>query len=151
VISRGFNTFGPRQRAGKFGAVIPKFITSVLNNTPPVIFGDGLQTRDYVYVKDIAEADVMILEALIDGRVPGGEVFNVCTGVERSIRDIAYEVIKLCEKEDVLGPVFVNTRPGEVRRSVGTFKKIKETLGWRPRTPFDEGLRHTIEFFLRRA
>jgi len=147
VISRGFNTFGPRQGAGKFGAVIPKFITRVLDDKPPVIFGDGLQTRDYVYVKDIAEADVMILEALIDGRIPGGEVFNVCTGIDKSIRDIAYEIIKLRETKNVLEPVFVDVRPGEVRRSIGTFKKIKQKLGWQPRTSFTEGLRHTMEFF----
>ncbi|GAG81122.1 unnamed protein product, partial [marine sediment metagenome] len=79
TISRGFNTYGPRQNAGKFGAVIPKFITRVLDNKPPMIFGDGLQTRDYVFVKDMAQADVMILEALIDGKIPGGETFNICS------------------------------------------------------------------------
>lgn len=151
VISRGFNTFGPRQKAGKFGAVIPKFITRVLDNKPPVIFGDGLQTRDYVFVKDVAEADVMLLEALIDGKIPIGEIFNVSTEKDRSIRDIAYEIIKLCEMEGLMEPVFINIRPGEIRRSVGISKKIKQILGWQPKTTFDEGLIQTIDFFRNNA
>jgi len=147
VISRGFNTFGPRQNAGKFGAVIPKFITRVLDNKPTRIFGDGLQTRDYVFVKDMAQADVMILEALIDGKIPGGEIFNICSMKDHSIKDIAYKIIKLCEMDHLMEPVFINARPGEVRRLIGTSKKIKQTLGWQPKTTFNEGLMQTIDFF----
>ncbi len=149
AISRGFNTYGPRQSAGKFGAVIPKFITRVLDNKSPMIFGDGLQTRDYVFVKDMAQADVMILEALIDGKISGGEIFNICTMKDYAIKDIAYKIIELCEMDHLLTPDFVNARQGEVRRLVGTSKKIKQTLGWKPKTSFNEGLTQTIEFYTR--
>jgi UDP-glucose 4-epimerase len=149
AISRGFNTYGPRQSAGQYGAVIPKFISRVLSNQPPIIFGDGLQTRDYVYVKDIAKADVLILESLIDNKI-SGEVFNVCTSIERSIKEIAYKTIDLCGKKNEIEPIYIQSRPGEVRRNVGTFEKIKKILGWQPETTFDQGLMEAIEWFKER-
>jgi len=146
AISRGFNTYGPRQKAGEYGAVIPKFITSILKGQPPTIFGDGSQTRDYVYVKDVAEADALILEALIEKKISGGEIFNVCTGVEHSIRDIAKKVIQICNT-GINEPIFIKARPGEVRRSVGTYEKIKKILEWTPKTSFENGLKETVRYF----
>lgn len=147
TISRGFNTYGPRQNAGPYGAVIPKFIVNACNNAPPRIFGDGHQTRDYIYVKDVAKADVLILEMLVDGKISSGEMFNICTGIEHSIRDIAYRIIDLCGMGDKIKPVYVKARSGEVRRNIGNFEKARITLGWKPEYSFDDGLMETIEWF----
>ncbi|MFX0132123.1 MAG: GDP-mannose 4,6-dehydratase [Candidatus Hodarchaeota archaeon] len=141
VIIRGFNTFGPRQRSGARGAVIPIFINRVLQRKPPLIFGDGKQTRDFVYVVDMAEGIVRALEK--DGI--GGEVINLATGKEHTIQEVATKIIKYCDIDDVV-PKFVAPRPGELRRSVGDWSKAKKLLNWNPKHSFDEGLMNTIEY-----
>lgn len=143
TIARPFNIYGPRQSAAMYGAVIPKFITRVLNNQPPLIFGDGLQTRDYVYVEDVAEGYLKLIK---NNNFPG-EAINFATGIDHSIGDIANRVIKFAGKEDILRPEFVNARQGELRRSCGDYSKAKKLLGWEPKVSFDEGLKKTIAFF----
>lgn len=146
AISRGFNTFGPHQSWAQYGAVIPKFIHAVSEGKAPMVFGDGLQTRDYVYVEDIAEADSMIIERLVSGQVRTGEVFNVCTGKEQRIIDIARSVIDLMGAKE-LAPASSPPRPGEVRRNVGSFEKIHASLGWSPKVGFAKGLGMTVKWF----
>lgn len=142
VIIRGFNTFGPRQKPGARGAVIPIFITRVLEDKPPLIFGDGMQVRDYVYVEDMVEGIVRALEK--EGI--GGEVINLPTGKEHTILGIANKIINYCGKNN-LEPKFISPRKGELRRSVGDGSKARYLLGWSPRISFDEGLKRTIEYF----
>lgn len=142
TIIRGFNTFGPRQEAGARGAVIPKFITAVLRGQPPVIFDDGKQLRDFVYVNDMSEAIVRTYEK--EGI--GGEIINIATGKCISILEVAERVIELCGK-DGMKPIFASPRRGELRRTVGNGSKAYEVLQFEPAWKFEDGLRETIEFF----
>jgi len=141
VIVRSFNAYGPRQNAGSRGAVIARFISQVLRDEVPTIYGDGSQTRDWTFVKDIAEG---LFKALT---TPGieGEVFNICNGVERSVRKVLEKIIHLTGKD--IEPKYREGRPGELKRSVGDYSKAKKILKWEPRTSFEEGLRETIEWF----
>jgi len=143
TIIRGFNIYGPRQSAATYGAVIPKFITRVLGGQPPLVFGDGLQTRDYVFVEDVADG---IVKA-IDKNEFSGDVINLATGVDHTIKSVAEKVIDACGKGGKMEPEFVEARPGEMRRSVGDASKAKRVLGWTPKVGFDEGLKKTVEFF----
>jgi len=141
TVIRNFNCFGPRQSATKYGAVIPKFIKTVLNDEPPTIFGDGLQTRDYVYVTDTAEG----IKNVVERRDLDGEIINFATGVDYSVRDIAKKIIKISGKD--MEPKFIDARAGELKRSVGDSSKALKLLGWKPKVDFDEGLKRTIEWF----
>lgn len=147
VITRGFNTFGPRQKAGSKGSVIPSFITRVLNEKAPVIYGDGEQTRDYTYVGDIAEG---ISRCLTSDRVIG-ETVHLCSGIDRKVGDIAQMIIDYCGKSDELKPEHVSARPGEMLRSIGDSSKAKRLLNWEPKVSFEDGVRKTVNFFRERV
>ncbi len=138
-IVRGFNLFGPRQKPGGKGAVIPIFIEQVLRGQPPTIYGSGEQTRDYVDVRDVSRGIRSVLESEYRG-----ELFHLCTGVETSINTLAEKVIAACNAEMV--PVHVDGRPGELMRSVGDYSKAKRMLGWGPQLSFDETLREVVEY-----
>lgn len=146
AISRSFNVYGARQRYGKWGAVIPRWIVAALKGDPLLVYGDGQQTRDYTYVGDVAEADVMILEALLSGKA-AGESYNVCSGQEYTAKEIAGDVAYWVNWEEPVPVVHVGGRPGEVRRSVGDYSKIRGQLGWFPKTGFPEGLKRTIDYY----
>jgi len=144
IVSRGFNTYGPRQKFGKKGAVIARFIRNVLLNEPPQIYGDGLQTRDFIYVSDLVEGDVKIFEALVDKDLRG-EIFNVSFGKDYSIKYLAEKIISLCRKD--IQPIYLPARPGEVRRQVGDNSKMMRYFGWKPKVSLEEGLKETIRFY----
>ncbi len=146
VITRGFNTYGPRQKAGSKGAVIPSFLLRVLNDKPPLIYGDGEQTRDYTYVKDIAEG---IARCLTSDRVIG-ETIHLCSGIDRKASDVAQQVIDVCGKSDRLKPEHISARPGEMRRSIGDNSKAKKLLNWEPKMDFEEGVRNAADFISER-
>ena len=141
VIVRPFNNYGPRQHPEK---VIPRFITQALCDEPVTIHGDGLASRDWLYVDDDAEAIEAIIEAPIE-RV-SGEVLNVATGLDISVLDIAELVLSLVGKPASLR-VHVDERPGQVRRHIGSTGKIAELCGWRARTSFEEGLARTVAWY----
>jgi len=145
VIIRGFNQYGPRQNAGQHGAVIPKFITKLLSGQKIQVHGDGSQTRDYVYVKDTVRG---IADAF-EKSMPNGEVVNLATGVETSIRDVAVATCKLDGKQPEKYMEFVKDRPGQLIRSCGDYSKAKRLLGWEPTVPFDQGLSLTFDWYLR--
>lgn len=141
TIVRGANTYGPRQTYGVGGAVIAIFITKILNGSPPVIFGDGNQSRDYVYVKDMAEG---IADASLKMDI-GGEIINLCSGKTITIKEIALKILE--ETGSILKPIYEKTRAGEIKRSCGDPSKALTLLGWKAKTPFDEGLRETIAYY----
>ena len=142
---RGFNQYGPRQNARQHGAVIPIFITRLLSGQKIQVHGDGSQTRDYVYVKDTVRG---IADAFEES-MPNGEVINLATGVETSIRDIAVTTCKLAGKKPEKYIEFVKDRPGQLIRSCGDYSKAKRLLGWEPTIPFDQGLSLTFDWYLR--
>jgi dTDP-glucose 4,6-dehydratase len=141
VIVRPFNNYGPRQHPEK---VVPRFITQALLDEPLTVHGDGHASRDWLYVDDDAEAIEAVIDAPLDD--VAGEVLNVATGIDLSIREVADRVLDALDKPPAL-KAFVPERPGQVDRHVGSTEKIARLTGWRARTPFDEGLGRTIDWY----
>ncbi len=141
-IMRPFNIFGPKQKDSGYGGVISLFTKRVINNMPPIIYGDGEQTRDYTYVEDIVEAYDIVLnyEKQIN------EPINFGTGNEIRIIDLANLIIKLCNKEKIMTPAHVEPRPGEVQRLIADISKAKK-IGWKPKYSIEDGLKQFIEWY----
>jgi UDP-glucose 4-epimerase len=142
AIPRFFNIFGPRQRDIGYGGVISIFTRRVLNNMPPVIFGDGMQTRDYTYIEDAIRAFDLILN-----RKSRLEPTNIGSGKEVSIIDLANSIINLCGKKGKIKPVHVEPRIGEVKKLIADATKAKKILGWEPKYDLKEGLRAFIQWY----
>ncbi|MFQ5884215.1 MAG: dTDP-glucose 4,6-dehydratase, partial [Thermoplasmata archaeon] len=142
-IVRGFNQYGPRQDSGPKGGVIAKFARWLINEKPITIYGSGEQTRDYVFVKDTVGALVQVLNA----EIPSGDIINIATGKDRSIKSIAWSMCELENVDPKQRVKFAPGRPGELLRSCGDWSKAREVLGWRPRTEFEEGLRRTLVWY----
>ena len=141
-IMRPFNLYGPRQKDSGYGGAISLFTKRVLSNMPPIIYGDGEQTRDYTYIDDIVDAYDLILN-----NKPIREPINFGTGKEIKIIDLANKIIDLCDKEGKIKPVHVEPRPGEVKRLVADISKAKELLGWEPKHTNEEGLKKFIDWY----
>lgn len=141
---RYFNVFGPRQDpASDYAAVIPSFISSVLNGQSPRIHGDGGQTRDFTYVEDVVRA----IECCCNGSTEGaGGVFNVAWGRRTSVLELAQAIIELSSRDD-LEPVHEGTRAGDVRHSQADSTRARAILGWQPAVTFEDGLERTIEWY----
>jgi dTDP-glucose 4,6-dehydratase len=141
VIVRPFNNYGPRQHPEK---VVPRFITQALAGEPLTIHGDGHASRDWLYVLDDAEAIEAVIAAPIDQ--VAGEVINVATGVDISVRDIAGMVLEaLGRPADLV--TNVPERLGQVDRHIGTTEKAERLLGWKARTSFEQGLERTVAWY----
>jgi len=140
VIVRPFNNFGARQHPEK---VIPRFVIQALEEQPLTVHGDGSASRDWLYVEDDAEAIEAVIEA---GDDVVGEVINIATGVDVSVSRIADLVLDLLGKPPSLKQ-FVEERPGQVRRHVGSTDKAERLLGWRARSSFQDGLERTIAWY----
>jgi UDP-glucose 4-epimerase len=132
------NVYGPRQDPAGEAGVVAIFGSRLLRGEPCAIFGDGSQTRDYVFVTDVVEA---FFAASAKG---DGETFNIGTGVETSVNDLYARMAAICGVE--AEPEFKPARPGELDRSCLSSAKAGETLGWSPQKDLDEGLTETIEF-----
>jgi UDP-glucose 4-epimerase len=141
-IPRFFNIFGPRQRDIGYGGVISIFTRRVLSGMPPVIYGDGRQTRDYTYIEDAVRAFDLILNH--DSRL---DPTNIGTGKEVSIIDLANLIIDLCDKKKLIKPVHVEPRIGEVKKLIANATKAKETLNWKPKYDLKEGLKAFIQWY----
>jgi len=142
-VMRPFNTFGPRQRDVGYGGVVSIFVKRCLNGTPPIIYGDGKQTRDYTYVDDLVEAYDLILKF----KKPIREPINFGTGKEVKIIDLANKIIRLCGRRGKIKPVHVAPRPGEVQRLVADYSKAKTLFGWKPKYTLDDGLEKFIDWY----
>lgn len=131
AVLRLFNVYGPGQ-TGPYAGVVSKFIERAKRGLPPVIYGDGTQTRDFVHVADVAR----LVEVVLDRGAAG--VFNVGTGRAVSIRELATIVMRLAglSGEPLYGP----PRPGDIKHSAADVTKAK-LLGWQPQIPLEEGLR----------
>ena len=143
AILRFFNIFGPRQKDLGYGGVISIFTRRVLSNIPPVIFGDGSQRRDYTYIKDVVNAYDLVLKN--NGSLP--EPVNFGTGQEVSIKDLAFKIIDICGKKDMIAPVFVEPRIGEVKRLIANASRAKSLLGWIPEYSLEQGLEDYINWY----
>jgi len=142
-IVRAFNVFGPRQRDLGYGGVISIFTRKVLSGIPPIIYGNGLQTRDYTYVEDIVRAYDLVL----NHNEPITEPINFGSGSEISILDLANMIIDLCGKKGKIEPVHVEPRIGEVERLIADATRAKKLLGWELRYDFKDGLQTFIGWY----
>lgn len=142
-IPRLFNTFGPRQRDVGYGGVISIFTRRVLSNVPPIIYGNGLQTRDFMYIDDAVGALDLFLR--YDKTIT--EPINFGSGKELTILDLANMIIDLSGKKENIKPVHVEPRIGEVERLIASAKKAEDLLGWKLKTDFKEGLRRFIQWY----
>jgi len=140
---RFFNVYGPRQDPhNPYSGVISLFMEKAKSGQDVVVLGDGGQTRDFIYVKDIARA---IVKALLGGRCKYDH-FSVCTGKETKVQDLAHTVVKVFEsKSDVTNKP---ARNGDIRKSVCNPHKLNNVLGFVPEVALEEGLKHTKEWFL---
>jgi len=142
-IVRYSNVYGPKQTtANPYCGVIAKFIEAVCNNQRPTIHGDGSQTRDFTYIDDVVEATLL---ASIMKRAEG-EVFNVGTGIETDINELADNIIRLIGKN--LLPIHIEKRDiDNIRRRVMNIEKIRKRLRWVPEVTLYKGLKETIAWY----
>jgi len=139
VVLRLFNVYGSRQREeDSYCGVITKFVSSLLHGKPLVIFGDGNQMRDFVYVEDVAEAIWLALES----EAAAGETFNIGSGRPTSINELAKLVTEVFGDEAEM--VYEEERIGDLRQSCADIAKAERTLGYRPKITLEDGLKRLV-------
>lgn len=138
VCLRYFNVYGPRQRPdSQLASVIPKFIQKIKAGKPPIIFGNGEQTRDFVYIRDIVSANILAAESNLTG------IFNIGSGEETSLNTLTRIILKLMNRGDLL-PVYEKEKEGEIKYSLADISKAR-SFGYTPDYSLEEGLTMTIE------
>jgi UDP-glucose 4-epimerase len=138
TVLRYPNVYGPRQNPHGEAGVNAIFIGLMLEGRRPKIFGTGEQVRDYLFVDDVVDANVVALEK------GDGEMLNLGTGVGTSVLDIVRELNAILGTQ--LDPIHEPARPGEIQRIYLDAARARQVLGWTPRVPFREGLRRTVEW-----
>ncbi len=140
VVLRYFNVYGPGQ-SNRYAGVITSFVNEALRGKPPIIFGDGYQTRDFVFVDDVARATV----ASLTQPVPGGTILNIGSGRATTIISLARQVLHLFDLRNVR-PIHATPRVGEVRHSKANISAAQMKISFRPQYRLAEGLPPTIEW-----
>jgi nucleoside-diphosphate-sugar epimerase len=145
VCLRYFNVFGPCQDPlSQYAAVIPLFIIKILNGEPPVIYGDGEQTRDFVYISNVVEANILATEA----KNGSGEVFNIACAESTTINALVQQINAALETH--IKAVYREARPGDIRYSLADLSKARQMLKYQPLDDFSEGLKKTIAWYKER-
>nr|WP_319372590.1 SDR family oxidoreductase [uncultured Methanobacterium sp.] len=140
ISLRYFNVFGPRQDPNsQYASVIPHFISSMLNNERPVIFGDGQQSRDFIYVKQIVDANLKACQSKETG------AFNIATGTSTTINQLVDIINEVLGKD--MDPIYEEPRQGDVKHSLAEVSKAK-LLGFHPSTDFMDELKETVTWFV---
>jgi UDP-glucose 4-epimerase len=134
VILRYFNVYGPGQRNSAYSGVVTRFLEKAFRGEPLIVYGDGGQTRDFIYVDDVVKATILALE----GVGVEGETFNVCTGKPTSVNELV-EVVRVIVGRD-LRVVYDKPRKGDIRSNYGDPSKAEKTLGFKAKTSLKEGL-----------
>ncbi|WP_373838621.1 SDR family oxidoreductase [Methanospirillum sp.] len=140
VSLRYFNVFGPRQDPqSEYAAVIPKFITRILRKESPVIYGDGTQTRDFTFVKDVVQANIRAMESSAEG------IFNIAYQDRIDLNTLAAMIMDII---GILVPIMYDLpRPGDIHDSLADVRKAKESFGYKPKYTVRTGIEETIEWF----
>lgn len=146
VSLRYFNVFGPRQDPfSQYAAVIPLFITKILKGERPVIYGDGEQSRDFIFVENVVQANIMAAESA----AAAGEVVNIACGEGMTVNGLLEAV------NEVLGTkveaTHTDPRPGDIEHSTADIRKARRILGFEPRVSFLDGLKETVAWYKRRS
>ncbi|HBA85846.1 MAG TPA: LPS biosynthesis protein WbpP [Verrucomicrobia bacterium] len=142
---RYFNVFGPRQSPqSQYAAVIPLFVDALRKGEKLTIYGDGEQTRDFTYIDDVVSANLACCEA---PESAAGDVYNVAHGFRISVNQLADRLEALVGVRP--GRDYVPARAGDVRDSQADSSKAREKLKWEPKCPFEDGLKRTVDWFMR--
>jgi UDP-glucose 4-epimerase len=139
---RYFNVFGPRQDpASPYSAVIPLFVTAILSGNPPTIFGDGGQSRDFIFVKNVVQGNLLASEV----PAAAGKIFNMAEGRQTSLLKLLQILSEFLGQE--VEPNFQPARVGDVRESMADISQARTILGFESKTSLEEGLRQTIDYY----
>lgn len=142
VALRYFNVFGPNQDpTSQYSAVIPKFITCILRDQPPPVYGDGTQSRDFTYVENNVTANLLACTA----PKAAGEMMNIACGENTNLLELIRMINEILGKD--IEPAFQAPRSGDVKHSLADIAKAREILGYETVVPFREGLERTIEWY----
>jgi nucleoside-diphosphate-sugar epimerase len=141
VVIRPFNIYGPRQDPGSpYSGVISRFVESAVRGTDPALYGDGSQTRDFLFVADLCRA----LAQAMEEEKAEGQILNLAGGRQISIRTLGEVLFRLQGRTFV--PSIHPVRSGDIHHSLASIAKAETILGWRPQTPLEEGLRQTLHW-----
>ena len=160
---RYFNVFGPRQALDdEYAVVIPKFIHCILHDEQPPIFGTGLQSRDFTYIDNVVEANILAageapglqigrgaFAATKQGGTSSHEIFNVANGKDNTVLGLVDLLNKIIGKN--IQPKLLPVRTGDVFRTLADINKLKEKLGFKPKVSFEQGIKETVEYFREKA
>ena len=142
VALRYFNVYGPQQDpSSEYAAVVPKFISNVSSNKPPIIYGDGEQTRDFTFVNDVVHANILASESKATG------VFNIAGGKRITITDLTQSIMNIMGKE--LDVIYEDPRPGDIMHSIADISKARKELNFEPQFNLSTGLEKTIQWFIK--
>jgi UDP-glucose 4-epimerase len=139
VCLRYFNVFGPRQDPySQYSAVIPKFINAIKKGKSPIIYGDGEQSRDFTYVEDVVNANLLAAESKETG------VYNIACGRRWTLNELVEQLNQILDNK--VEPLYTDLRPGDIKHSLADITKAK-TFGYNPKGEFKDELRKTVNFF----
>ncbi len=142
VALRYFNVFGPRQDpASQYAAVIPNFISAMIEKQSPTIFGDGEQSRDFTYIENVVWSNIRAATA------PGaaGEIFNIAAGCRITVNELFYKLKDILQSE--IEPIYAPPREGDIKHSLAGIDKAEKLLGYKTLVTFEQGLKKTAEWF----
>jgi nucleoside-diphosphate-sugar epimerase len=142
VSLRYFNVFGPYQDpSSQYAAAIPAFVTAILKNQPPTIYGDGEQSRDFTYIDNVVEANLLAARA----KQTKGEVINIACGQAITVNAIIEMINQLVGKN--VKPLYAPSRPGDVKHSLADITLARRLIGFKPTVQFREGLEKAIKWY----
>ncbi len=142
ISLRYFNVFGPHQDpASQYAAAIPAFVTAILKDEPPTIYGDGLQSRDFTYVDNVVDANLLAARA----KQTKGEVLNIACGQAVTVNEVIEIINGLLGKN--IKPKYDPPRPGDVKHSLADITLAEKTIGFKPKVQFKQGLQKAIDWY----
>jgi len=142
ISLRYFNVFGPHQDpTSQYAAAIPAFVTAILKDEPPTIFGDGEQSRDFTYIDNVVEANLLAARA----EQTKGQVINVACGKAVTVNAIINMINELLEKN--IKPIYAAPRPGDVKYSLADISAAEKLISYKPTVPFKQGLEKAIDWY----
>jgi UDP-glucose 4-epimerase len=149
IAMRYANVFGPRQDPKSEAGVVSIFVSRLMAGQPLTIFGDGRQTRDYVFVKDVARANLLASQIPVPNGDLDAPAFNIATSIQRSVLELVESVGTVMGRKPQVQ--FAPARAGELLRCSLDVSKAKKVLGWTPQHTFDDGLRELVDWFKKEA
>lgn len=147
ISLRYFNVYGPKQNQnGPYAAVIPRFIEALLKGESPVIYGDGMQTRDFTYVTNVVQANLQAVQA---PEATFGKTFNIACGEHIALLELLNIIARVLGKKNIQ-PVFGLERKGEIRHSHADIRRARQMIGYEPEWGLERGVEATVEWYKNR-